>query len=86
MPTEAEIKAKYKNLHDDLSKSYYGGTSGLTKEEFDAQHGQIWADMEAELIAGGYLTLPEPVRDLAKELDTLKTWAKTKGYKDEGID
>jgi len=72
MPTEAEIKAKYKKLHDDLSESYYAGTSGLTKEEFDAQHGKIWADMEAELITEGHLKLGRP-RDLAKEIDELRT-------------
>jgi len=60
MPTEAEIKAKYKVQHDTLSASYYAGTSGLTKEEFDFQHGKIWSDMEAELIAEGYLTSPSP--------------------------
>lgn len=60
--TEAEIKAKYKALHDTLAESYYGGTSGLTKEEFDIQHGKIWNDMEAELIAEGYRQPPpEPL-------------------------
>jgi len=58
MPTEQERKAKYQKLHDDLSKAYYGGTSGLTKAEFDAQHSQIWSNMEAELIAGGFMTAP----------------------------
>lgn len=59
MPTEAEIKAKYKALHDTLSESYYAGTSGLTKEEFDLQHGQIWNDMRGELIQYGYIIPPE---------------------------
>jgi len=72
MATEIEIKANYKQQHDILTASYYGGTSGLTKEEFDQQHGQIWANMEAELIAGGYLTIPESPRDLAAEIDGLK--------------
>ncbi len=62
MLTEAEIRAKYKKLHDELSDAYYAGTSELTKEEFDIQHGQIWADMEAELIAAGYRQPPpEPL-------------------------
>lgn len=60
MLTEIQIKAKYKKLHDDLSEAYYSGESGLTKEEFDQQHGKVWSDMEAELIAGGFLTPPEP--------------------------
>jgi len=61
MPTEQEIKANYKQLHDVLSESYYDGTSGLTKEEFDFQHGQIWNDMEALLIVEGYITPSELV-------------------------
>lgn len=72
MPTEKEIKAKYKKLHDDLSEIYYDGTMGLAKGEFDTLHGQIWDGMKAELIAGGYLTIPEPSRDLLKEIDELK--------------
>jgi len=56
MPTEAEIKANYKAQHDTLSSAYYGGTSGLTKEQFDQQHGVIWDAMKQELIANGYLT------------------------------
>jgi len=71
MLTEIEIKAKYKKLHDDLSDAYYGGTSGLTKEEFDLQHGKVWNDMEAELIAEGYLTPPTPSRNLEAEIDAL---------------
>lgn len=72
MSTEKEIKANYRKLHDDLSEIYYGGTSGLTKEEFDYQHGQIWSNMEAELIAKGFLTIPEPPRDLVAEIDEIK--------------
>lgn len=72
MVTEAEIKAKYKALHDELGESYYERHE-LTKEEFDLQHGKIWNDMEAELIAKGYLTPPEPVRDPLVEIDKLKT-------------
>ena len=62
MPSEQEIKANYKAQHDTLAASYYGGTSGLTKEQFDIQHGQIWGNMKAELIANGYLTplIPKP--------------------------
>jgi len=55
-----EIKARYKRQHDELSDAYYGGTSELTKEEFDIQHGQVWNDMEAELTAEGFIKLPEP--------------------------
>ena len=72
MLTEKEIKATYKSQHDSLSESYYAGTSGLTKEEFDQQHGQIWDDMKSEFIAEGYLAIPEPARDLSSEIDELK--------------
>ncbi len=65
--TEKDIRDKYRKLHDDLSASYYDGKSGLTKEEFDAQHGQIWSDMEAELIAEGHIKPPE-----STELELLK--------------
>ncbi len=70
--TEKKIKVTYKRLHDDLSEIYYDGTMGITKEDFDLQHGQIWSDMEAELIDKGYLAPPKPPRDLLAELDELK--------------
>ena len=73
MPTEKEIKDNYKAQHDILTKNFYAGISGLTKEQFDLQHGKVWADMEAELIAGGFITLPPLPRDLEAELDALKT-------------
>ena len=63
MLTDKEIEGKYKKLHDELSISYYAGTSGLTKEQFDLQHGKVCADMEVELIAGGFLPPIEPPVD-----------------------
>ena len=83
MPTEVEIKTRYKKLHDDLSEAYYGGTSGLTKEEFDIQHGKVWNDMEAELIVEGYLSPPIPRRDLEVEIDDLRTRIKALEAKKE---
>ena len=74
--TEAEIKDKYKALHNKLSESYYKRHE-LIKEEFDFQHGKIWSDMDAELIAEGYLKPPEPVRDLAAEIDEIKARIRT---------
>jgi len=70
--TEKEIKDKAKQDHDTLSASYYAGTSGLTKEQFDLQHGQIWDDMTTELLAEGFIKPPQPKRDLEKEIDDLK--------------
>jgi len=49
MKTKQQIIAKYKKQHDELSQAYYTGTSGLTKEEFDRQHGQNWDNMDAKL-------------------------------------
>ena len=78
MPTEVEIKAKYKELHDLLSESYYN-SHNISKEEFDIQHGKIWDDMKAELIAGSFIKPPETVRDLLAEMDELKAKLKQKG-------
>ncbi len=75
METQKEIEARYKQQHNKLTKSYYSGKSGLTKDEFDAQHAKIWGDMEAELIANGFREAPkppEPTRDLIQEIDDLK--------------
>lgn len=69
--TEAEIETRYKEIHDNLSEDYYKKHL-MSKEDFDYLHGQNWADMEAELIAEGYRKPPEPVRDLATEIDELK--------------
>ena len=71
MTTEKQIKAEYKELHDLLSESYYN-FHNISKEEFDGQHGVIWKNMEDELIAEGYLTIPEPPRDLAAEVTAQK--------------
>ena len=72
MPTAKEIKANYKAQHDTLSESYYNGSSGLTKEQFDSQHGQVWDDMEAEIQTASDYVEPIPPRDLEAEIDTLK--------------
>jgi len=69
--TAKEIKDKYKKKHDKLTEDYYQKHE-LTKEDFALQHGEIWADMEAELIAEGYLKPPEPARDFKAEIDDLK--------------
>ena len=71
MPTKKEIKTNHKILHDSLTEDYYKNKL-MTKGDFDYYHGQNWADMKAELIAEGYLKPPKPVRDLGKEIDTLK--------------
>ena len=68
---ETVIRNHYKAIHNKLSSSYYAGTSGLTKEQFDQVHGDNWAAMDAELIAGGYLNPPLPGFD--ERLDALES-------------
>lgn len=72
MLTEKEIKNTHKQLHDELSEIYYDGTMGMSKEEFDTLHGQIWETMKEDLITEGHLTISEPPRDLLAEITVLK--------------
>ena len=69
---QEEIRAKYKKLHDELSEAFYAGTSGLTKEQFDTQHGKVFSNMDAELKMASDYVEPVPPRDLAAEIDALK--------------
>ncbi len=71
MATEKEIKTTHKALHDSLTEDFYKKHL-MSKGDFDYYHGQNWNDMEDELIAGGFIKPPEPVRDLAAEIDELK--------------
>ena len=48
---------------------------GKSIDEFNQKHGNIWRNHEAELIARGFMeppVEPEPIRDLAQEIDALK--------------
>jgi len=45
---EEEIQAKYKKLHDELTRKYYVEKS-IDKETFEREHQKIWADMRREL-------------------------------------
>ncbi len=76
MTTEVEIKAEYIKSHDKLEEQYYKYNL-ITKEEFDLLHGQNWNDMEAELLAGGYIKPPEPVMDYESEILKLKAEVET---------
>ncbi len=78
MRTKAEITAEYKTNHSNLETLFYRD-GGLSKAEFDQRHGQNWLDYEAEMIAAGHIQPPQPVRDMAAELDELKTKLKTAG-------
>lgn len=68
---EKEIKAQYLTAHDNLSEDYYKNKL-MSKDDFDYYHGQNWDNMGVELITKGYITIPEPPRDLEKEMDELK--------------
>ena len=69
---QEEIRAKYKKQHDELSEAFYAGTSGLTKEEFDLQHGKVWSDMDIEIkIASDYVE-PVPPRNALAEITKLE--------------
>ena len=71
MQTEKKLTEDAQRAHDNLSEDYY--KKGLMgKEDFDYYHGQIWGGLEATKIAAGYLTIPEPPRDLEKEIDELR--------------
>ncbi len=73
---EVEIKTNHKKMHDSLSEDYYKNKL-MSKEDFDYYHGQNWNDQETELIAGGYIKIPEPPRDLEKEIDVLTAEVET---------
>jgi len=71
MRTEKEITDKAKLDHNNLSEDYY--KNGLmSKQDFDYYHGERWNKLETDLIAGGYLTVPELPRDLEAEMDELR--------------
>ncbi len=72
MPSEKKLTEDVQKAHGNLGEDYY--KKGLmSKEDFDYYHGEIWDGLEAAKIAGGYLTIPEPPRDLEAEIDELRT-------------
>ncbi len=74
--TEQQIRASFKMVHDELSEDYYSGKSGMSKEEFDTRHAGNWQDLEAVLIAAGFLEPVVPGRDFANELELLEARVK----------
>jgi len=55
---------------------------GKTLEDFNVHHADIWRTHEDSLIANGYIDASQPappIRDLAAEIDALKTELKNKG-------
>jgi len=71
MVTEIELKGNYLRQHTDLEILYYD-FGAMDKETFDSQHGQLWNNLDADMIAAGFKEPPVPPRDLAKEIDELK--------------
>ena len=82
--TKDEIDTKYLDQANQLEAEFFDIVldgvgqrrvlkEGKSIEEFNLKHGEIWRNHEAELIAGGYLTLPKPPRNLEAEIDVLKT-------------
>jgi hypothetical protein len=87
MATKNEIDQRYLDLANQLEAEYFDIIdeglptqhrvlkAGKSVDNFNAAHAQIWQSHEAELIANGFmkpLPAPEPVRDLAAELDQFK--------------
>lgn len=69
---KAELTRSYQKAHAELSDAFYAGETGLTKAQFDFQHGKIWSGYEAALIAAGHRPAPTLPRDLAAEIDSLE--------------
>lgn len=73
---EQECRDFYKEAHDDLTREYYQDKNNFPggKEAFDQAHGEIWKNMEADLIANGWSqplgkTLEERVQALEAKVN-----------------
>ena len=71
MATIKELKTVFKTTHDTLSASYYAGTSGLTKEQFDTEHAKVWKDLDIAVKGASDYVAPVPPRNLEAEIDAL---------------
>ena len=71
MVTEAELKTDYLQQHSDLEVLYYA-LGSIDKVTFDSQHGQLWKNFDADMIAAGFRLPPVPPRDMVAEFDELK--------------
>ena len=71
------IAEKYKKQHDTLSEAFYikkrgQGVTAQEQIDFDSAHGNIFRNMNNELMDMGYKEPPTPPRDLGREIDELK--------------
>jgi len=48
MTKQTKLATKFKKQHDELTANFLTGESGLTREQFDAQHAAIWAAYSQE--------------------------------------
>lgn len=74
------LEAEYFDIQPDGKGQRRILKAGKTEAEFNQRHGDIWKAHEAKLIAGDFIEMPkppEPVRDLAAEIDDLKAKIKT---------
>ena len=82
-----EIDQKYLDQHSSLASEFFDIVdeglpsqhrvlkAGKRIDEFNQRHGNIWRAHETELITEGFMEAPkppEPVRDLAAEIDQIK--------------
>jgi len=69
------LEAEFFNIVPDGKGQRRQLKEGKSIDDFNLVHGQIWKDHKSELITEGYAQPdpePEPMRDLAKEIDELK--------------
>lgn len=70
------LEGKFFDIVDEgLPSQHRQLKAGKSIDDFNIRHAQIWQSHEAELIAEGFLQLPEaqpPARDLAAEIDEIK--------------
>ena len=84
MAARQKIDTNFTTRHDALEDEFFGvvaeGTpeqhrelkSGKSLDDFNQRHRANAKGHEAELLAAGYLTVPEPPRDLETEIDELR--------------
>jgi hypothetical protein len=56
-----EMVQTAKNAHDDLTREFYSGKSGMPREVFEVAHEKIWKDLEEDLKTAEDYIAPEPL-------------------------
>ncbi|MFC1846771.1 hypothetical protein ACFLYS_01765 [Chloroflexota bacterium] len=82
--TAKQIKERYQGLHAALEARYYKNAE-ISKAEFDALHGQLWDNFEADMIAGGHIQPAPDFKDMydkaANDTAKIEILAKAAGLK-----